>query len=324
MVRRTPDRVSHSKGVHHKDIASFVNHLKYERNASPHTIDAYTRDLLQFLDTLRDHGRMDRFPVRIEPLHVRQHLAALADSGLSRASLERKLASIRTFFRYMALSGRMSGNPARSLRPMRKHKPLPKTFSEREANVLMEEKLPTGANRPEWVYPALQARNAAMWELLYATGIRVAELVGIDVDDVSMRDHIVRIRGKGKKERIVPFGSKARAALMAYEPLRSRILLENGCDDEEMLFVNYKGGRLRTRSVERHFKKLTASVGRPECTPHTLRHTFATHLLTRGADLRSIQEMLGHEQLSTTEKYTHLDFAQLRSIYSKAHPRARK
>ncbi len=311
-------------GTPHPDIESFLTHLRFERNASPHTIDAYTRDLTQFTLSLASKKRMDLFPEKVEPIHVRQHLASLAERGVARSSLERKLASIRTFFRFMTLSGRTVANPARSLRSIKKHKPLPKVLSESEAVSLLIEK-PAGVTR---LHPgtltALHARNAAMWELLYATGIRVSELVGLNLDDVSIRERIVRVRGKGKKERLVPFGSKAAAALVAYLHTRSGLLPDTRQDDDGVLLLNYKGGRLRTRSVERHFKKAAAAVGRAECTPHTMRHSFATHLLGRGADLRSIQELLGHEHLATTEKYTHLDFAQLQNIYSKAHPRARK
>lgn len=305
----------------HADLEAFMTHLRYECNASEHTTDAYQRDLLQFIAFLESRGRGALFPEKIEATHVRQHLAAQAEKGLARTSLERKLAALRTFFRYLASCGRVGGNPARALRPVKRHKPLPKVLSEAEAGEMLDA---GGSAAPKHASALVRTRNAAMWEMLYATGARVSELVGMNIDDISLRDQTVRIRGKGKKERLVPFGSKARDALTMYMKERAAFLSEVGAGDDGVLFLNYMAGRLRARSVERFFKKAVVAIGRTDATPHSMRHSFATHLLGRGADLRSIQELLGHEHLSTTEKYTHLDFTQLQRIYSNAHPRARR
>jgi len=301
----------------HPDLEAFLKHLRYERNASAHTIDAYERDLRQFMGTLQAACKLDLFPVGVQPLHLRMHLAALAERGLSRASLERKLACLRAFFRYMMVLGRVRTNPARSLRPARKRRILPRVLSEAETEVVFEDL----AHHADPSSAFVHARDAAMLEMMYATGARVSELVGLNLDDVSLREHIVRIRGKGKKERLVPFGSKALAALVVYLKIRYECLEAQGREAAEAVFVNWRGGRITARSVQRLFKRRVAPAGRSDATPHSMRHSFATHLLTRGADLRSIQELLGHEHLSTTEKYTHVDFAQLLRVYSKAHPR---
>ncbi|MEW6365204.1 MAG: tyrosine recombinase [Acidobacteriota bacterium] len=309
-------------------VASFLKHLRYERNASEHTVDAYSRDLSQFVRSLESRGRAGLFPGQVESVHIRQYLASLAERGMSRPTIERKLASLRAFYKFLLLTGQVRRNPARALRAIKKGRTLPKVLSEAEASAMLDGLAttpPAGVESPRSAVRKglINLRDRAMWEMLYATGARVSELVGLNVDDVSLRDQVVRIRGKGKKERLVPFGDKARLALLAYLRERERVLPRER-SEADPVFLNYKGGRIRSRSVERLFKKYTGAIGRTDCTPHSMRHSFATHVLSRGADLRSIQEMLGHKHLSTTEKYTHLDFGRLLQIYSQAHPRSRK
>ena len=204
--------------LEHPDLELFLKHLRYERNASAHTIDAYEHDLQQLLVALQKNGRLELFPSRIQPAHIRQHLATLAEQGLSRASLERKLAGIRAFFRHMNVCGRLSSNPARSLRPIRKRKPLPTVLYEAETEKLFG----VDVSHMEKYSEFLRKRDEAMWEMLYATGCRVSELVGLNLEDVSLREQIARIRGKGKKERLVPFGAKARDAVQTYLEVRRR------------------------------------------------------------------------------------------------------
>ena len=316
------------KNPRRPSVASFLKHLRYERNASEHTVDAYGRDLSQFVQSLESRGRAGLFPAQVESLHIRQYLASLAERGMSRPTIERKLASLRAFYKFLLMTGQVKSNPARALRAIKKRKTLPKLLSEAEASAMLDglaTARPATAESPRRAAKTalIELRDRAMWEMLYATGARVSELVGLNAEDVSLRDQMVRIRGKGKKERLVPFGDKARLALLAYLRERERAL-PRASSEADPVFLNYKGTRIRSRSVERLFKKYAAAVGRADCTPHSMRHSFATHVLSRGADLRSIQEMLGHKHLSTTEKYTHLDFGRLLQVYSQAHPRSRK
>jgi integrase/recombinase XerC len=287
---------------------AFLRHLERERNASPNTVRAYGEDLAQFADHLRrELGREPR-PADADHLLIRSFLAELARRGLSRASSARKLAGLRSFFRYLCREGRLPANPARLVATPRRARTIPPVLDEREVESLLD--VP-GAS--------LQAvRGRAILELLYATGIRCAELVSLDVAAVDLEARVVRVVGKGRKERLVLFGEKARLALREWLAERARRPSRT-----DALFVNARGGRLSDRSVRALLARRVRQVALARrCSPHTLRHSFATHLLTRGADLRTIQELLGHASLSTTQRYTHVDTRHMLEVYRKAHPRA--
>jgi len=288
--------------------AAFLRHLERERNASPNTIRAYGEDLGQFTDHLRrELGREPR-PEDADHLAIRGFLAELHRRGLAKSSAARRLAALRTFFRYLCREGRLETNPARVLATPRREKRIPAVLDERQVQALLD--LPGDG------LPAVRGR--AILELLYATGIRCAELVSLDVGEVDLDARMVRVLGKGRKERVVLFGHRAQEAVGAWLGERRRLRPKT-----DALFLNARGGRLTDRSVRalvaRRVKQ-TALVRR--CSPHTLRHSFATHLLTRGADLRAIQELLGHASLSTTQRYTHVDTRHLLEVCKKAHPRA--
>ncbi len=289
-------------------IAAFLRHLERERNASAHTLRAYAEDLQQLVAYLRRELGRDPKPEQVDHLLLRGFLADLHRRGLKKTSSARRLAAIRSLFRYLCREGRLQASPARPLLTPRREKRIPAVLDERQVERLLE--------APGEGFAAARAR--AILELLYATGVRCAELVGLDLDELDQDARVVRVLGKGRKERIVLFGSRAQQALRQWLELRAEAAPR--CD---AVFVNARGGRLSDRSVRalvaRRVRE-TALVCR--CSPHTLRHSFATHLLTRGADLRAIQELLGHASLSTTQRYTHVDTRHLLEVYGKAHPRA--
>ena len=289
-------------------IERFIVHLDRERNASPHTVRAYGEDVAQYTDHLRAQIGREPRPEDADHLSVRAFLAALHASGLRRTSAARKLASLRTFFRYLCREGVLERNPAAAILSPRLERRIPSHVDEGEAAALLD--VP-GADDA-----SLRAR--ALLELLYATGIRCAELVGLDLAEVDLDARMVRVLGKGRKERVVPFGRRAREAVVAYLPARARTAPRT-----DALFVNRRGGRLTDRSVRTILADRVRQVALAKrISPHSLRHSFATHLLGRGADLRTIQELLGHASLSTTQRYTHVDLRQILDIYRKAHPRA--
>ena len=288
--------------------AAFLRHLDRERNASPNTIRAYGEDLAQFTEHLRrELGREPR-PEDADHLAIRGFLAELHRRGLAKSSSARKLAGLRTFFRYLCREGRLDTNPARVLATPRRDKRNPAVLDETEVQALLD--MPG---------EGLQAvRGRAILELLYASGIRCAELVSLDVGEVDLEARMVRVVGKGRKERVVLFGHRAQETLRAW--LGARVRLRPRTD---ALFLNARGGRLTDRSVRTLVaRRVEQAALLRRCSPHTLRHSFATHLLTRGADLRAIQELLGHASLSTTQRYTHVDTRHLLEVYKKAHPRA--
>ena len=290
-------------------IERFLLHLDRERNASAHTVRAYGQDVSQFADHLRAHVGREPRPEDADHLSVRGFLATLHAGGIRRVSAARKLASLRTFFRYLCREGILATNPAASILSPRLERRIPSHLDEGEAAALLD--MP-GADDA-----SLRAR--AVLELLYATGVRCAELVGLDLPEVDLEARMARVLGKGRKERVVPFGTRARAAILAYLPARAR-----AGPRTEALFVNRRGGRLTDRSVRTILADRVRAVALAKrISPHSLRHSFATHLLGRGADLRTIQELLGHASLSTTQRYTHVDLRRILDIYSKAHPRAR-
>ena len=292
-----------------KEIAEFLAFLKHEKNASPHTIAAYERDLRQVAAYLKEREvRWDKAGNVI----LRGFLAELHEKKRRKSTVGRKLAALRSFYDFCLRKKWIAENPAKILATPRQEKRVPSFLSEDETTELLD--LPRSTE-------PLDIRDKAILELFYATGIRVSELVGIEPADIHFSERLVRVRGKGKKERIVPFGTKAREALEAYRRVRPG--LATGGDGGEAFFLNYRGGRLTTRSVQRMVHKYIrrTAVAR-KISPHSLRHSFASHLLGRGADLRVIQELLGHASLATTQKYTHVDLQQLLTVYKKSHPRS--
>jgi len=299
-------------------IERYIQYLQYERNASPHTIRNYRSDLEQFRTFLIQYSAEDKVAIKsIDALRIRAYLAHLFEAGRKKSSIVRKLSAVRAFFKFLIRDRVIEENPSKAVSTMKFAQPLPRIMTEEEMNAFLD-RLAQGAASGD---PVL-IRDRAILELLYASGLRVSELVGLDLRTVNFGDGIVLVRGKGDKERIVPFGSKARDALSAYLPVRERTLHENK-KTTGALFLNLRGGRLTTRSVDRLLKKYVRQlVPHVKASPHSLRHAFASHLLAEGADLRAIQEMLGHKSLSTTQKYTQVSIKQLMDVYDKTHPKA--
>jgi len=292
-----------------KELDEFLAFLKHERNASPHTISSYRIDLLQFARFLEEKKiRLSQ----VDNVSLRGFLVELHRKNQTKASMARKLAAIRSFLQFCLKRKWIEDNPAKVVSTPKQEKHVPSFLSEEEMSKFLD--LPESAD-------ILNLRDRALLELLYATGIRVSELVGINLEDINLDERLIRVRGKGKKERLVPFGRKASESLVSYFGARTRLAAKSG--EVKALFLNRRGGRLTSRSVERIVAKhIRLSAIRRKISPHSLRHSFASHLLSRGADLRVIQELLGHESLSTTQKYTHLDLKQLLEVYRKSHPRA--
>jgi integrase/recombinase XerC len=298
------------------EVGDFLDYLTYERNVSVNTVTAYRNDLESFISFLsNDYLTMARDQLdlaKVDHLAIRSWLAHLARQKLSRASSARYLSALRSFFKYLMREGLVETNPARTVSTPKKEKRLPQVMQPADVALLLEQ--------PDLSKP-LGIRDRAWLELLYASGLRISELVGIDLDDIELKARLVKVRGKGSKERIVPFGSKAEDAIRAWITERQKLI--DAFSEEEGLFLNYRGERITTRSVRRLFDEYIRDASlRAGISPHTMRHSFATHLLNAGADLRAIQELLGHASLSTTQKYTHLNDWQLIAVYKKAHPRA--
>lgn len=299
-------------------VASYLEHLQHGKQCSKHTLRAYENDLRQFTEFAKTRGATT--PKSVTPLVVRGYLATMRTGGLARTSIARKLASIRSLFRFLALRGDVISNPAVVVRTPRLERRLPKVLSRGEVGTVLDEAPPVGT--PESAAPGslLSLRNKAMLEVLYSGGLRASELVGLKEEDVNLHGGVVRVLGKGRKERLCPLGRPAIGALLDYlERKRSEGI------DEPRLFVNRFGKPLSDRSLRRTFGRLVTSRGLGgKATPHTMRHSFATHLLDAGADLRSVQELLGHASLSTTQIYTHVSIEKLKEVYRKAHPRAKR
>jgi integrase/recombinase XerC len=293
------------------EMQRFAAYLEAERRASPHTIRAYLADLSQYADYLAGVGAA---VVPSSPALVRGFVArAAAEAGA--ASLGRKLSTLRSFYGFLVREGLAPGNPARAVASPRRPKRLPEVLPEAEVAALVE--APAGDG------PAA-LRDRAILELLYGSGLRVSELVGLDLDDVDLEARLVRVLGKRRKERIVPFGKPAAEALRRWIE-EGRHALARAARSGAPLFLNARGGRLGQRSVARRLERAVLAAGLPRHVhPHVLRHCFATHLLGNGADLRGIQELLGHASLSTTQRYAHLDWKRLAEVYDRAHPRARR
>jgi integrase/recombinase XerC len=311
-------------------LDAFLEHLRLNENASLHTVRAYASDLTQFLAFLAGRAgrrRADLTITDVDQLQVREFMSDLHHRGITRASVARKLAAIRTFARYLRREGLLDRDPAALVGTPKREQRLPAHLGEAEMATLLE--------MPDVSHP-LGRRDRAILELFYASGLRLSELVGLDLEDVNLGGRMVRVLGKGGKERLVPFNRATEKALRAW--LADRELVAEAPDRPRRaeggrrrpaargwlpVFLNYSGGRLSTRSVDRLVRKYVAACStRFGISPHALRHSFATHLLERGADLRAIQELLGHARLSTTQRYTHVNAAQLMEAYKKAHPKA--
>ena len=296
-----------------KYLSSFEDFLSSERNYSKHTLKAYIADIKEFGLVLKDMGLISADNGEIDFAHmdetpIRTFISRLYGKN-KRVSISRKLASIRTFFEFLIRNGTIKSNPAKLVPTPKGEKRLPTFLTVDEVVKLVE--TPGSDN----VY---ESRDRAILELLYSCGLRVSELVGINLNNLDLTSMSVKVLGKGNKERMVPLGSKACTAIKTY--ISQRLDLK---PEDDYLFVNSRGGRLSTRSIDRIIKKYAAISGIPKnISPHVLRHTFATHLLGGGADLRAIQEMLGHKSLSTTQRYTHISIEKIMEIYDKTHPRA--
>jgi integrase/recombinase XerC len=295
-----------------QQIEAFLEALR-NRAVSEHTLSSYESDLRGFQSFLE---RRETAFESIDHIAIRDFLGHLYERKLQKSSIARKLACLRTFFKFLVRDGRLKSNPAELISSPRLPKKLPSFLTEEEAVAVVE--MPQGDSLKD-------LRDRAILELLYASGLRVRELVGLNDENLDMSQQLIRVFGKGRKQRIVPFGEFAGRALAEYLAARNRFPLANSEDDGHMpVFVNLRGGRLSARAVQMLVERTRMRLpsGR-RLTAHTLRHTFATHLLERGADLRAIQELLGHASLSTTQKYTHVTLEHLRAEYDKAHPKAK-
>ncbi len=299
-------------------LRQFLEHLRYERNVSTHTLRNYSSDLEQFREFLFKIDKREDMPVReIDHLTIREWMAGLHGLNKKKTSIARKLASLRTFFQFLVREGFLESNPARLVATPRIERKLPNHLSTEDAVRFIE--------TPD-LNTELGKRDRAILEFLYATGVRVGELVGVSMKDIDFREKLVRVTGKRRKQRILPFGEPSLQALMLYLTESRPVFLNNcppGDRDETAVFLNYQGTRITTRSVGRmvdKYIKLCADIH--SISPHSLRHSFATHLLDSGADLRDIQELLGHARLSTTQIYTHVSMEKLIEVYDRSHPKA--
>jgi integrase/recombinase XerC len=330
-------------------IAKYLEYLRSVRNSSPHTILNYGTDLDQFLAYLSPPGTRPPALHAVSHSMIREFVGHLHNHGLEKSSIARKLAALRSFFKYCVREGHLKENPARLVPTPKLRKRIPSVLSAEEMNGFLNQLAGMGptdpsirpASRKRPQFPSqpgvsdeglLLRRDRALLELLYAAGLRVSELTGLNLADMEQKERVLRVRGKGNKERIVPYGVKAQEALENYWPLRDELLLHtagtrvsrsSAAPHTDAVFLNYSGRRLTQRSVGRIVKKYVRLVNvNWDLHPHSMRHAFATHLLADGADLRAIQELLGHQSLSTTQKYTHASIRQLMDIYDKAHPHA--
>lgn len=305
MVRKSPT----TRTVVEKAVDQFLLSLA-QRNASAHTSKAYAKDLEVFANYVGQSGWS-----AIDHLKIRGFLSHLYERGLSKTSVARSLAAVRSLYRWLAREGVVDQNPAALVATPKLPKKLPRVPTIEEMNSVLDGKLPETASFPE--------RDLLLLELLYGCGIRNSELIGINTDDIRLTNEAILVRGKGKKERYVPFGDSVRMALASYLPARLKLLSERRKNTPALL-INQRGGRLTTRSVGRIVKQIAVAKGlSPDVHPHTLRHAFGTHMLEEGADLRAIQEMLGHERLSTTQRYTQLSMKHVLAVYDQTHPRAK-
>ncbi len=324
-------------------VQEFLNYLKFEKRFSEHTAKCYGADLRQFGEFLisrceedsvspgepvsltvqqggpvtvlatQTNTKVDQLLLAVQVNTVRAYLALLNEKQYSKATIARKLATLRSFYKFLVKRNQVSSNPVTAVRTPKQEKKLPRFLEYEQVKTLLE--TPPMNN---W----LGARDRAILETLYSTGIRVSELVALNMDDVDFLGEVVRVRGKGKKERIAPISSSALQVIQHYMEFRNKRAQSSSNFDPKVLFVNKHGRRLSTRSVRRKMDKYLKIAGLdPAISPHTLRHSFATHMLNNGADLRSVQELLGHQSLSTTQIYTHLTTKKIKEVYQNAHPR---
>ncbi len=316
-------------------IEKFLLHLRSVRNASPHTLRNYAMDLEQFLVYLTPPDSPPAQVAQIDHHVIREYLGHLHDKKLQKSSMARKLAALRSFLKFCAREGMVKENAARLVATPKLPKRVPSILSAEEMNQFLDGLATAemggkarGRRRPSKKADdsarLMLERDRAILELLYASGLRVSELTGLDIEDMDRKEQMLRVLGKGSKERIIPYGSKAEEALKRYWPLRADLLARAGKGGEvQAIFLNLAGRRMTPRSVERMVKKYVRLMNvNWDLHPHSLRHAFATHLLADGADLRAIQELLGHSSLSTTQRYTHASIRQLMEVYDKAHPHA--
>lgn len=310
-------------------VAGFLRYLRAERQASPHTLSSYLIDITQFADlTWLKKGRTACEWERVVAMHARAFLVDLNRRGLARTSLNRKRSSLRSFYRFLIREGVVAGNPFAGLQTGKPPRRLPGVFDRDQVARLLDapaaywKRRGDSRDEPAASAPFCAARDSAILEVLYSAGLRISEATGMNLEDIDFSCGVFAVRGKGSKERLCMLGEPALRALRAYLERRAAQSLA-GIRDRGPLFLNVQGGRLSPRSVQRHFKGYLREADLPDdYTPHRLRHSFATHMLSAGADLRSVQELLGHASLSTTQIYTHVDTDRLKEAYVKAHPRA--
>jgi len=290
-------------------LEQFLHYLATERQLSPHTLDNYSRDLLKLLSFTEEHNLPNWSDVDVS--HIRQYVAQLHRQGLAGSSIQRTLSAIRSFYNYLSREALVEQNPAAAVQAPKSPRKLPATLDVDQIGVLLD--VPVTDN--------LSARDAAMMELMYSSGLRVSELAALDLASLDLSEASLRVIGKGRKEREVPIGRKAIEAIDRWLDRRHEL----ASYDEQALFVSQRGGRLTVRSVQQRMDYWGKRLGvNGKVHPHRLRHSFASHMLESSGDLRAVQELLGHEDISTTQIYTHLDFQHLMKVYEGAHPRARK
>ncbi len=306
---RTRDSSATLSGPLGKAVQQFLRAL-HQRNAAANTILAYTKDLTSFAQYIGDAK-----PAQIDHVRIRGYLSELYDQGLGKTSVARHLAAVRSFYRWLAREGMVKQNPAALVSTPKLPKNLPRVPTMEEINIVLDTEMPDSAAFPE--------RDRVIMELLYGSGLRNSELIGINLEHISWSNGTILIHGKGSKQRIVPLGESAAVAIREYLPHRQKLLAEKKKSNLALL-LNLRGTRLTTRSVGRIVKQIAIARGLPsDVHPHTLRHAFGTHLLEEGADLRAIQELLGHERLSTTQRYTQLSMKHVSKVYDETHPRAK-
>ena len=294
-------------------LRRFLDYLKQQKNCSDHTLEAYERDLRQFFFFGMPDDEVPELAGTFTRDRIREYLYRLSAAGLARKSIGRKLAAIKSFGKFLAAEGIVEPNPAAEVRTPKTPHTEPVFLSGREIG----DALDVGEDG------FIAVRNHAMLELFYGTGIRLSELQGMDMDDIDFHGGTVKVLGKGRKERIVPVGRKAADAIRRYLPMRRTVTIEHGTAGETALFVSRNGGRLAHRSIQVNVTAGLCRISEKEhLSPHVLRHTFATHLLDNGADLRAVQELLGHASLATTQVYTHVTLERIRKVYELAHPRS--
>lgn len=297
-------------------LAEFLRSLALEKNASELTVKSYREDLVQAIDFFKTRYEGQKLtPAQITSRHLRAFTVWLSEQEYAKTTIARRIAAVRTWFKFLCRQGTVNANPADGLRAPRQDKKLPHFLSEDAIQRLLQ--------APPADHP-LGLRDRAILEILYSAGLRVSELTGLNLGDIDLDAGVATIRGKGKKERLAFLGDESLAALKHWLPARNSLLAENLARKTDAVFLNKNGTRLTSRSVGRLLEKYLTQAGLdPRTSPHTLRHSFATHLLDRGADIRSVQELLGHSSLATTQIYTHVTTQRLKERYDKAHPRAR-